>query len=140
MDFNYNANASYNFNGSVTFVAYIDKDGTIWREGTNGRSIAGYDVKYVSELQERLDEYYNKLVELKVIELPKTPEQIIQEQNQQQAEFNKEMLGIISSLKEEIQEMKNDKELNNNANANNVTELASESSSTDNKKKSSGNK
>lgn len=133
MDFNYNVAGGYNFNGG-TFVAYVDKEGIIWREGTSGRSIAGYDIKYVDEMRERLDEYYIKLVDLGEIKLPKTPEEIMQEQAKNQEQVNNKFLEAITNLNNQM------KELINNANTDNTTELASEDDITNSRKKSTGNK
>ena len=60
----------------------------------------------ISEMQEVLDGYYNKLVELGVITPPKTAEQIAMERTAEQTEMIKTLFEAISSLKDEISEMK----------------------------------
>lgn len=56
------------------------------------------------ELEKISNEYYNKLVELKVITPPKTAEEIQQEQTQLMAEMLKEM----QRMQHEIEVLKND--------------------------------
>lgn len=56
------------------------------------------------ELEKISNEYYNKLVELKVITPPKTPEELQQEQTQLMADMLKEM----QNMKREIEVLKND--------------------------------
>lgn len=56
------------------------------------------------ELEKISNEYYNKLVELKVITPPKTSEEIQQEQTQLMADMLKEM----QNMKREIEVLKND--------------------------------
>lgn len=56
------------------------------------------------ELEKISTEYYNKLVELKVITPPKTSEEIQQEQTQLMADMLKEM----QNMKREIEVLKND--------------------------------
>jgi F0F1-type ATP synthase membrane subunit b/b' len=92
----------------------IDENGTIWEAGVGRkRQAVGIDSQreqeltaQITEMQEVIDNYYNKLVELGAIEVPKTAEQIAREQAAQQAEINKQLLEAISSLKEEVRAFK----------------------------------
>ena len=95
------------------FTGIIAEDGTICDAGRNRREI-GIDKQRESELleqirqqQERLDEYYDKLVEVGVITPPKTPEQLLQEQAVQQQEINAALLEAIGQLKEEMGALRN---------------------------------
>lgn len=113
------------YNTENTFVALIDQNGMI-RDMSAGRrgEVIGVDYqkedeykRTIAEMQETLDNYYNKLVELGAIAVPKSPEQIAQEaaaeqlrlaqeQAAQQAEINQALLGAIESLNAEVKELK----------------------------------
>lgn len=64
------------------------------------------------ELEKISNEYYNKLVELKVITPPKTPEEIQQEQTQIMADILKEM----QRMQHEIEVLKNDQSTSGSTN------------------------
>lgn len=64
------------------------------------------------ELEKISTEYYNKLVELKVITPPKTSEEIQQEQTQLMADMLKEM----QNMKREIEVLKNDQSTSSSTN------------------------
>lgn len=64
------------------------------------------------ELEKISTEYYNKLVELKVITPPKTPEEIQQEQTQIMADILKEM----QRMQHEIEVLKNDQSTSSSTN------------------------
>lgn len=64
------------------------------------------------ELEKISNEYYNKLVELKIITPPKTPEEIQQEQTQLMAEMLKEM----QRMQYEIEVLKNDQSTSGSTN------------------------
>lgn len=99
--FNYNM-TGYNYNDNL-ITASIGSDGTIYQESMSaGRVKIGVDNQTVKEMQEAIDNYYNKLVELGVIVPEKTQEEIAQENAKQQ----KEMLEMIKNLKDEIKELK----------------------------------
>lgn len=53
-----------------------------------------------AEMQSVIDNYYSKLVELGAIEVPKTPEELIQEQNAQQAEINQKLCEQVAQQAE----------------------------------------
>lgn len=115
---------AYN-NTDNTFVALIDQNGYI-RDMSTGRrgEVIGIDYQKeeeykatIAEMQETLDNYYNKLVELGAITIPKTPEQIAQEaaaeqvriaqeQAEQQATINQALLQAIEGLSTELKELK----------------------------------
>lgn len=113
------------YNSENTFVAMIDQSGFI-RDMSTGRrgEIIGIDWQKeqeykttITEMQETLDNYFGKLVELGAIEIPKTPEiiaqeaaaeqlRMAQEQAAQQAEINQALLHAIQGLQSEIGELK----------------------------------
>lgn len=112
-------------NSNDTFVALIDQNGMI-RDMSTGRrgEIIGVDYQReseykatIAEMQETIENYYGKLVELGAIAIPKSPEQIAQEaaaeqlrmaqeQAAQQADINQALLGAIESLNAEVRELK----------------------------------
>lgn len=114
-----------NYNSDNTFVALIDQNGFI-RDMSTGRrgEIIGIDCQKeeeykatIAEMQETLDNYYGKLVELGAITVPKTPEQIaqeaaaeqmrfVQEQAEQQATINQALLKAVEGLNAELKELK----------------------------------
>lgn len=106
------------------FTGAIAEDGTIYimTAGRRGEAV-GIDNQRVEEMQEIIDKYYNKLVELGVIKLPKTPEQIIEEQNQ----MMHQMLLQMQQLQNEMREMKS------NGDNGHSTELSDKQSGQDSK-------
>ena len=100
------------------FTGMIDTDGTIYEAGTGRkRQKIGVDsqreeelVKQIAEMQEVLESYYNKLVELGEIVPPKTAEQIALEQAEQQREINLTLLDAIENLKNEVKALSGKKE------------------------------
>ena len=75
------------------FMARLDKDGNIYQvdKVTNSDVVVGVDMQTVKEFedtitsqQDVIDNYYNKLVELGVIEVAKTSEQIALESAEKQ--------------------------------------------------------
>lgn len=111
--------------GDNIFTGMIDENGVIWDMATGRkRQAIGIDAQKeqeyqhtITEMQETLDNYYAKLVELGVITPVKTPEQIAQEaaaeqvriaqeQAAQQMEVNRALLDAVKSLKAEIGELR----------------------------------
>ena len=79
------------------FVAILDADGNIYQVERSGNVHVGVDLQTIAELrnenqeqQEVIENYYNKLVELGVIELPKTAEQIALEVAEKQLKIAEE--------------------------------------------------
>lgn len=113
------------YNQENTFVAIIDRDGNI-RDMSAGRrgDIVGVDYqredeykRTISEMQETLDNYYTKLVEIGAITIPKTPEEIAreaaaeqlriaQDQAQQQSQINQALMNAIENLSSEVKGLK----------------------------------
>ena len=101
---------------AVPFSAAIDTDGKIY-EVTLGfplRKVAlvGIDIDSEQELREelnqayiQLEEYRDKLIELGVIEIPKSAEQIAIEQAEEQREINREFMMAIKGLTSKIEKM-----------------------------------
>lgn len=96
------------------FTGYIEKDGSIYVANIRGNQTkVGIDVQRESELLAHIDEittvmteYRDKLIELGVLKLPKTPEELAQEQANQQAMINTQLLEAIKVLKDEIKDLK----------------------------------
>src|SRR5919108_5441268 len=117
------------------FTAIIDQEGTIYAAGTGRqRQVVGIDTQKeqeylntISSMQETIDNYYNKLVELGVINPPKTPEQIALEQAAQQAEINAKLLEAINGLHMRMEELTNGNDRNGSAGSGNTIGQNSES-------------
>ena len=80
-----------------TFMATIDKNGTIWSITGRERGIVGIDtqretelIKEKSDIEETLQQYYDRLVELKEIIPEKTPEELAREVAEEQLRLSKE--------------------------------------------------
>jgi len=107
----------YRYSAENLFTGMIDMNGDIYNAGTSRQRMKiGIDTKreedllsQMTEMQERLDQYYAKLVELGVIVPQKTPEEIAQEQATQQAMINQKLLEAISGLQAELGELKNER-------------------------------
>jgi len=125
------------YNTENTFVALIDQNGMI-RDMSTGRrgEVIGVDYqkedeykRTISEMQETIDNYYGKLVELGAITIPKSPEQIaqeaaaeqlrlVQEQATQQAAINQALLESVQNTNAIIGDLQNQiKELKSNGNS-----------------------
>lgn len=79
MDNTFTQTSSFKTTGPVTGMCTIE-DGKIYELGLyNQRQQIGVTNQVYNELKTICDNYYNKLVELKVIVPPKTPEEIQQE-------------------------------------------------------------
>lgn len=96
------------------FTGMIDLNGDIYQAsvGRNRQKI-GIDIqkesellKQIEEMQSVIDNYYDKLVELGEIIPVKSVEQIAMEQQAEQKEINLALLDAISSLQNEIKELK----------------------------------
>jgi len=109
--------------GQNIFTAMIDETGTIWEASTGRkRQSVGIDaqkeqeyIAQIAEMQERLDQYYAKLVDLGIISPPKSAEQIAQEQAAQQAEINAKLLEAIGNLQTELGELRKNGDAGNGA-------------------------
>lgn len=91
-----------NINGQ--FVALVD-NGCIYQLNsfTGQRNQIGVVQQTFEELKAITDDYYNKLVELGAIVPPKTPEQVIEEQQKAM----QDMFALIKDLKKEVEVLKN---------------------------------
>jgi len=109
------------YSAENVFTGMINESGDIYNAGYRGAtSKVGIDnerenmlLKQISEMQEVIDNYFNKLVELGEIVPQKTPEEIAaeqlrlaQEQAEQQASINKQLLEAIGALNAEVKELK----------------------------------
>lgn len=108
--------------GENLFTGMIDESGQIWdmATGRKGRPV-GIDaqreqelLQQITDMQETLDSWRPKMIEHGYIQIPKTPEEIAEEQLRmareqaaQQAEINQALLAAITSLRSQIGELKN---------------------------------
>ena len=98
------------------FGGYIDGDNILSTDFYGNKSIVGVTTKKHKETVDLLNTYYNKLVELGVIEKEKTPEDIAKEQQQMmqamfaQMQVMQEKLDSLQQVKEET---KVEKDMNN---------------------------
>jgi len=103
------------YDGSNIFTGIISEDGTIYEYGSGRkRTVIGIDaqkeqeyIKQISDMQETITNYYNKLVELHIIEIPKTPEQIALEQAAEQNKINTMLMQAIEQLTQKVGELSN---------------------------------
>jgi len=130
MNFDYMARGSFGYEGS-SIVAILKSNGEIYEvKSTGEQTLRGYSVERVKELQERLDNYYSKLVELGVIKPELTPEQAMAKQlddnSKQQAEINKNMLEAIEGLTSQLKILKeaNNELVRNDGNANSAQNIS----------------
>lgn len=96
-----------------TMTCIVDGTNIIQVDFYGNRQKIGVTQGAYDELEKISNEYYNKLVELKVITQPKTPEQQMQEQTELMAEMLKEM----QNMKREIEVLKNDQSASCSTNA-----------------------
>lgn len=87
-----------------TMTCIVDGTNIIQVDFYGNKQKLGVTQAAYEELEKISTEYYNKLVELKVITPPKTPEEIQQEQTQIMADMLKEM----QRMQHEIEVLKND--------------------------------
>lgn len=97
-----------NLNGQ--FVACVDS-GTIYQINTfTGQRVpVGVVQNVFDDLKGIADKYYAKLIEAGILQEPKTPEQMIAEQQQVMSD----MLSVIKDLKREVEVLKNGRTENN---------------------------
>lgn len=96
-----------------TMTCIVDGTNIIQVDFYGNRQRIGVTQSAYDELEKISNEYYNKLVELKVITPPKTSEEIQQEQTQLMADMLKEM----QNMKREIEVLKNDQSTSCSTNA-----------------------
>lgn len=91
------------FSATNMLTCFIDGDNIIQVDYMGTRKIVGKTMAAYGELESTATEYYNKLVELGVIEAPKTPEEMVKEMQKNMSD----MAAVIAALTSEIKEMKN---------------------------------
>ena len=96
-----------------TMTCIVDGTNIIQVDFYGNRQRIGVTQSAYDELEKISNEYYNKLVEFKVITPPKTSEEIQQEQTQLMADMLKEM----QNMKREIEVLKNDQSTSCSTNA-----------------------
>lgn len=99
---------------SKMFPATIDTQGVIWYvEGNRKKYPIGIDNRLKEEQEEIIENYYNKLVEIGIIEIPKTPEEIAKEQadeelrilraeQEEQRKINLHVMETLSKISERL--------------------------------------
>lgn len=110
--------------------------------GEQQQTLIGHTINYCNDLESSLNEaitkaegYYNRLIELGDITPPKSPEEILKEQTEQQNKINETLLSTIKALNEKIERM----EGANNARSEQNSNDSSESGSTGRSRKSARN-
>ena len=88
------------------FGGYIDGDNILSADFYGNKSIVGVTIKKHKETVELLNTYYNKLVELGIIEKEKTPEDIAKEQQQ----MMQAMFAQMQSMQEKLDSLQHIKE------------------------------
>lgn len=96
------------------FTGEIDENGVIWEVSTGRkRQVVGIDTQKeqeyqqaITEMQETIDNYYAKLVEIGVIKPPKTAEEIAREAAEQQQIAMKQTVETMKGMQDEINEFK----------------------------------
>lgn len=101
MDNTFTQTSSIRTTGPVTGMCTVE-DGKIYELGLyNQRQQIGVTTQVYEELKSICDNYYNKLVELKVIVPPKTPEEIQQET----ATMMSAMLEQMKQMQQRLEEV-----------------------------------
>jgi hypothetical protein len=80
------------------FGGYIDDENIVSADFYGNKQIVGVTMKKYNETMDLLNSYYNKLVELGVIEKEKTPEDIAKEQQ----ELMQSMMKQLQTMQEKI--------------------------------------
>lgn len=109
--------------GNDFFTGAIDEKGDILVvSATRDYKKVGIDLRreeellqQITEMSETLDNWRGVLIENGLLKVPKTPEEIAQEQAAQQAQINQALLEAISELKSELGALKNGASGNGNA-------------------------
>mgnify|MGYP006991678221 CR=1 FL=1 len=91
------------FSATNMVTCYIDGENIVQLDYMGTRRVIGKTMAAYSELESTATEYYNKLVELGVIEAPKTPEELVKEMQKNMSD----MAQVIAALTAEVKEMKN---------------------------------
>lgn len=90
------------FSATNMMTCYIDGENIVQMDYMGVRKVVGKTMAAYSELESTATEYYNKLVELGVIEAPKTPEELVKEMQKNMSD----MAQVIAALTAEVKEMK----------------------------------
>lgn len=93
-------------------------------------------LQQITEMTETLDNWRGVLIDNGLLKIPKTPEEIAQEQAAQQAQINQALLEAISELKSELGVLKN----GNSGNSNDAGVKPSGQDSAGNRQKPAGSK
>lgn len=101
----FNINGRMSSDNSNKIWCFIDGDTIYQTDLTGAKKQIGVTDKSYNDLSATTQEYYNKLVELKVIIPPKSAEDVSRETQQAMLE----MAQIMKSMQEEIKQLKGDK-------------------------------
>ena len=103
-EFSYNASITA---GRTQRIMCIIEDDKIYSVDYTGKQFIGYTLNAYDELQNITTEYYNKLVEEGIIEIPKTAEELLKETldetKQELADsrkINQEMLNLLQQMQD----------------------------------------
>lgn len=104
------------------FGGYIDGDNILSTDFYGNKQVVGVTMKKHKETLDLLNTYYNKLIELGVIEKEKTPEDIAKEQQQ----MMQAMFAQMQSMQEKLDSLQNkndeiiEKDINNEYESNGI--------------------
>jgi hypothetical protein len=106
---------SINWNAGNFFSGYV-KDGDIY---TYTGELIGVNLAKYQEVEQGLAKCKNKLIELGVIKIPKTPDEIIKEQSEmleKQGQALNQTLEMCQQMKQQIEVMQNGRKSNTRIN------------------------
>lgn len=103
------------YDGSSIFTAMLAENGDILVASTTRENKkVGIDTRReqellndIGEMRETLDNWREVLISNGLLKIPKTPEEIAQEQAKQQAEINQALLQAIQNLNNQVEALKN---------------------------------
>lgn len=94
------------------FGGYIDGDNIYSADFYGNKQVIGVTMKKHQETLDLLNTYYNKLIDLGIIEKEKTPEDIAKEQQQ----MMQSMIAQMKSMQEKLDNLQNQNEIEKDIN------------------------
>lgn len=94
------------------FGGYIDRDNIYSADFYGNKQVIGVTMKKHQETLDLLNTYYNKLIDLGIIEKEKTPEDIAKEQQQ----MMQSMIAQMKSMQEKLDNLQNQNEIEKDIN------------------------
>lgn len=107
--------STFSSTAPVTMACIIEGNNIVQIDAYGNKRVIGVTQSAYDELEKISTEYYNKLVEVGIIEVQKTPEQLQQEQVQMMSELMEQM----KQVKAEMEVLKNAKSTNAGPNVQN---------------------